>query len=110
MGTPDSASQKATEAAQKARETGGKAGETAQKVGETIGAAVRGGKKSAQEKTDGIAADAQKAWKAQQGDSAWQKVHWLCLLLARRSRLIAATAWIRRPVPRLHSQVPQALV
>ena len=35
MGTPDSASQKATEAAQKARETGGKAGETAQKVGET---------------------------------------------------------------------------
>ena len=74
MGTPDTAGQKASEAAQKARETGGKAGETGQKVGETLSAALKGGKASAQEKADGIAADAQKAWKAQQGDSAWQKV------------------------------------
>ena len=74
MGTPDTAGAKATETAQKARETGGKAGETAQKAGETIGAAVRGSKSAAQDKADGIASDAQKAWKAQQGDSAWQKV------------------------------------
>jgi hypothetical protein len=74
MGTPPTAGQKASEAAQKARETGGKAGETGQKVGETLSAALKGGKATAQEKADGIAAEADKAWKAQQGDSAWQKV------------------------------------
>ena len=72
--------QKASEAGQKVRETGQKAGEAGQKVGETIATAAKGGKSTAQQKAADIAADADKAWKAQQGDSAWQKVRATAIL------------------------------
>ena len=74
LGSPDTASQKASEAGLKVRETGQKAGEAAQKMGETVTTATRSGKATTQQKADDIAAEAQKAWDAQQGDSAWQKV------------------------------------